>query len=83
MFSEASKQLAKVQMKAEEATTLQEMVTTLNAQKVESTEQLKTSRDAETKLRSKIEEMDQDNNRLESQCLSLERWAIANLYLGY
>ena len=72
-FSEATKQLQKVRSRAEEANTLQEMVATLNAQKVQTAEEIRKLHENDTKLKSRIEDLDQNNNRLECQCLSLER----------
>ena len=73
-ISDAVKQLHKVQVRAEEASTLQEMVETLNAQKTKFAEEIRSVKDNEASLRAQMEDMEQDNNRLESQCMELKRY---------
>ena len=76
-ISDAVKQLHKVQVRAEEASTLQEMVETLNAQKSKFAEEIRSVKDNEARVRAQMEDMEQDNNRLESQCMELKRYTTS------
>ena len=78
-ISDAVKQLHKVQVRAEEASTLQEMVETLNAQKTKFAEEIRSVKDNEARVRAQMEDMEQDNNRLESQCMELKRYLYSKV----
>ena len=76
-LTDAVKELKKVKDQAEQATTLQEMVNTLNQQKLTSAEQIeslkRSSADKELKLQKGIEELSLKVDQSETDRLGSER----------